>query len=64
VTNRVCDKLGDAYASESGDCSPGPSLGNQWAHAEPQRACRMPNSYVVVLTEANCAKAGGDIIVP
>jgi hypothetical protein len=44
VTNRVCDKVGDAYASESGDWSPRPVTGNQWAHVEPHRACRMPNN--------------------
>jgi hypothetical protein len=56
--------LGDAYASKDYQCQSRPQTRNQWANVELQRACKMPNDATVALTEANCAKAGGNIVIP
>ena len=64
ITNRVCDRVGDAYASEDYQYQSRLQTWNQWANVEPQRVCKMPNGATVALTTANCVKAGGNIVVP
>jgi hypothetical protein len=67
VTNRVCDRVGDAYASEGSQWGQ-PVPWSQWSAnalaTEPQHACKMPNGATLAMTDKNCAKAGGNIYIP